>query len=141
MHDFTPLQALAGGTMIGLAAASLWIANGRVAGISGILGGALAGAAADHAWRLAFLGGLLGAPLIYAAAAGPALQIIEAGPARLVTAGLLVGIGTRLGNGCTSGHGVCGVARLSHRSIAATGIFMMAAMATVFAMRHIAHGA
>jgi len=135
--QFTPWSALAGGLLIGLATAMLLLLNGRLAGISGILGGLLRPERGDRAWRLAFLLGLLGAPL----AAGlfvplPAVQV-EAGDAMLVAAGLLVGVGTRYGSGCTSGHGVCGISRLSPRSMVATGAFMLAGFATVFLIRHL----
>ena len=136
MQHATPLSALAGGALIGLSAAVLWIANGRIAGISGIIGGLVDRGTPDVSWRLAFLVGLLVAPLGYGVAYGPAAVVITAGPAALGVAGLLVGFGTRLGGGCTSGHGVCGMARLSRRSIAATVLFMTAAGVTVFLSRH-----
>ncbi|MFC7477263.1 YeeE/YedE family protein [Dankookia sp. GCM10030260] len=137
MTQFTPWSAAAGGALIGAAAALLWVSLGRIAGISGILGGLAGAPAGEHGWRLAFLAGLVGAPLLYLAALGAPEVSIAAGPARLVLAGLLVGVGTRLGTGCTSGHGVCGIARLSPRSIAATGVFMATAAATVFLSRHV----
>jgi uncharacterized membrane protein YedE/YeeE len=140
MTQFTPWSAAAGGALIGAAAALLWVALGRIAGISGILGGLAGAPAGEHGWRLAFLGGLVGAPLLYAAAVGAPEVLIAADPARLALAGLLVGFGTRLGAGCTSGHGVCGIARLSPRSIAATGVFMATAAATVFLSRHVLGG-
>jgi uncharacterized protein len=140
MTQFTPYSAAAGGGLIGAAAALLWVALGRIAGISGILGGLAGAPAGEHGWRLAFLGGLVGAPLLYAAALGAPEVLIAADPARLALAGLLVGFGTRLGAGCTSGHGVCGIARLSPRSIAATGVFMATAAATVFLSRHVLGG-
>ena len=134
---FTPWPALAGGLLIGLAAAMLVLLNGRIAGISGILGGLLRPGRGDVAWRVAFVAGLVGAPLVYAAVAVvPSLQI-DAGYGALVAAGLLVGIGTRYGAGCTSGHGVCGLSRLSLRSLAATAAFMAAGFATVFVVRHV----
>lgn len=137
MTSFTPLASAAGGALIGAAAALLWLTLGRIAGISGILAGTLT---PDRGWRLAFLAGLIGAPLGWALLAGaPELQI-TATPLTLIAAGLLVGFGTRLGSGCTSGHGVCGLARLSPRSMAATGIFMATAAAVVFAMRHLLGG-
>ena len=137
---FTPFASLAGGAMIGGAAALLWLTLGRIAGISGILGGLAHAPRADRGWRLAFLAGLIGAPLAYATAAGRPASDIAAGPVLLIAAGLLVGIGTRLGSGCTSGHGVCGLARLSPRSIVATAIFMATAAATVFVTRHVVGG-
>jgi uncharacterized membrane protein YedE/YeeE len=134
---FTPLASLGGGILIGLGAALLLLANGRIAGVSGIVGGLLRPAAGDIGWRLAFLLGLVGAPLAWLAfGAMPPTQIDHA-PALLALSGLLVGIGTRFGSGCTSGHGVCGVARLSPRSIAATAGFLLAGFVTVFVMRHI----
>ncbi|HEX7852067.1 MAG TPA: YeeE/YedE family protein [Sphingobium sp.] len=138
MEGFTPYSALLGGALIGLSAALLWIANGRIAGISGIVGGVLAPARGDAAWRATFLAGLIAAPLLYRAA-GRALPDL-ATPAPLivvVAAGLLVGFGTRLGSGCTSGHGVCGIARLSPRSLAATGVFLITAAVTVYVARHV----
>lgn len=134
---FTPWRSLAGGALIGLAAAILVVANGRIAGISGILGGLLRPARNDWGWRLAFVAGLLAAPSVYALIAPLPVPRIEAGTAVLVIAGLLVGFGTRLGSGCTSGHGVCGLARMSPRSLAATLGFMAAGFATVFVVRHL----
>ncbi|MDQ8016055.1 MAG: YeeE/YedE family protein [Bordetella sp.] len=134
---FTPWRSLAGGALIGLAAAILVVANGRIAGISGILGGLLRPARNDWGWRLAFVAGLLAAPTVYALVAPLPVPRIEAGTAVLVIAGLLVGFGTRLGSGCTSGHGVCGLARMSPRSLAATLGFMAAGFATVFVVRHV----
>ncbi len=135
---FTPWTSLAGGALIGLAAALLVLFNGRIAGISGIVGGLLARPKGDTAWRVAFLLGLVAAPFAYALYAPlPAVQV-DAGSATLVAAGLLVGIGTRYGAGCTSGHGVCGLSRLSPRSLAATAAFMAAGFATVFIVRHLA---
>ncbi len=130
---FTPWTSLAGGALIGAAAAMLVLLNGRIAGVSGIVGGLLAPRAADIAWRVAFVLGLLAAPLFVRG--NPR---IEAGLGTLLLAGLLVGLGTSYGSGCTSGHGVCGVSRLSPRSLAATLAFMAAGMLTVFAVRHLA---
>lgn len=134
---FTPWRSLAGGALIGLAAAILVVANGRIAGISGIVGGLLRPVRHDWVWRLAFVIGLLATPSLYALAAPLPVPRIEAGTAMLVVAGLLVGFGTRLGSGCTSGHGVCGLARMSPRSLAATLGFMAAGFATVFLVRHV----
>ncbi|WP_457425428.1 YeeE/YedE family protein [Roseateles sp. P5_E7] len=134
---FTPWPALAGGLLIGLAAAVLIRFAGRIAGISGIVGGLLRPVAGDRAWRLAFLGGLLAAPWVYTLFAGPLVPRIDAGWGTLLAAGLLVGIGTRYGAGCTSGHGVCGLSRLSPRSAVATAVFMVAGFATVFVLRHL----
>ncbi|AWM89042.1 YeeE/YedE family protein [Microvirga sp. 17 mud 1-3] len=138
MDHFTPISALIGGLLIGLSAAWLLVLNGRVAGISGILGGLLPPAPRETGWRMAFLAGLFAAPLAYAAFGGtlPPVDFDVSLPV-LVTAGLLVGFGTRLGSGCTSGHGVCGIGRGSPRSIVATGIFMVCAIATVYLTRHI----
>lgn len=138
MGTFTPFSAIAGGALIGLSAAILWVANGRIAGISGIVGGLLAPPSADFAWRAAFIAGLLAAPVFYRASGGALPDLATpVSLAVVLAAGVLVGIGTRLGSGCTSGHGVCGLARLSPRSLAATGVFMIAAAATVFVVRHI----
>ncbi|MEO9101758.1 MAG: YeeE/YedE family protein [Burkholderiaceae bacterium] len=134
---FTPWQSLAGGILIGLAAALFLLLNGRIAGISGIVGGLLAPKTGDIGWRVTFVAGLLGAPLVYAVFTRlPALQI-DAGVGSLVAAGLLVGVGTRYGSGCTSGHGVCGISRQSPRSIAATAVFMAAGFVTVYLVRHL----
>jgi uncharacterized membrane protein YedE/YeeE len=134
---FTPWASLAGGLLIGLAAALFVLFNGRIAGISGILGGMLSLPKGDTAWRVAFLLGLVLAPLAYVLVHPlPAVQV-DAGTGTLVAAGLLVGIGTRYGSGCTSGHGVCGLSRLSPRSLVATLAFMLAGFATVFVVRHL----
>ena len=137
-NAFAPLPALAGGVLIGMAAAILLLMNGRIAGISGIVGGLLQPARGDVAWRLAFVGGLLGAPLVYALAATLPRPQIDAEFAALIVAGLCVGIGTRYGSGCTSGHGVCGLSRLSLRSLVATLSFMGMGFGTVFVLRHVA---
>jgi uncharacterized membrane protein YedE/YeeE len=135
--DFTPWTALGGGLLIGLAAAMFVLFNGRIAGISGILGGLLRPAPGERGWRIAFLLGLVAAPLVYMLAAPLPAMRIDAGTGTLIAAGLLVGIGTRYGAGCTSGHGVCGLARGSARSLAATLAFMGAGFATVFIVRHL----
>ena len=137
---FTPWSALAGGLLIGLAAALLILLDGRVLGVSGIVGGLLRPRAGDRAWRLAFLAGLLAAPALWSLVAAPVVPRIAAGPALLVLAGLLVGWGTRHGSGCTSGHGVCGISRLSPRSLVATLAFMASGFATVFVLRHMLIG-
>lgn len=134
---FTPASALAGGVLIGLAAALLILLGGRIAGISGILGGLLRRVPGERAWRAAFIGGLVVSPWLYAALAAPLAPHIEAGWPTLLAAGLIVGIGTRYGAGCTSGHGVCGLSRLSWRSAVATATFMAAGFATVFVVRHL----
>ena len=134
---FTPWASLAGGLLLGLAAALFILLNGRVLGISGIVAGVLRPRAGDTGWRLAFLAGLIAAPLAWSLFAAPVVPRIAAGPALLVLAGLLVGWGTRHGSGCTSGHGVCGLARLSPRSLVATLAFMACGFATVFVLRHL----
>lgn len=141
MENFTPVSALIGGVMIGLAAVMLLLANGRIAGVSGILGGLLTRQPGEIGWRLAFILGLVAGPLLYAAlAGGPPTITVTSSTALLIAGGLLVGYGTRLGSGCTSGHGVCGLARLSPRSLVATGLFLAAAIATVFVTRHVIGG-
>jgi uncharacterized protein len=135
--SFTPWSAAVGGVIIGIAAALLALVNGRIAGVSGIVGGLLRPAFPDFAWRASFVGGLILAPPLYAnVAALPAIAIDATYPV-LVVAGLLVGVGTRYGGGCTSGHGVCGISRLSSRSIVATLVFMATGFATVFVARHV----
>ena len=136
-NHFTPVQALVGGVMIGLAAAALLLLNGRIAGISGILGGLLRPVKNDIAWRVAFLAGLLLAPIGYALVAPLPVAQVDSGTATLLIAGLLVGLGTRYGSGCTSGHGVCGLSRGSPRSLVATLSFMLAGFATVYVVRHL----
>ncbi len=137
MVDFSPMAALAGGVLIGLGAVVLMLANGRIAGIAGIVGGLAESPARDIAWRLAFIVGLVAAPFVFAALTGTLPTVVVDAPLWLVAvAGLLVGFGTRLGSGCTSGHGVCGLARLSPRSLVATLTFMGVAVAAVFAVRH-----
>jgi uncharacterized membrane protein YedE/YeeE len=137
MEHFTPYSATVGGVLIGLAAIVLMAFHGRIAGISGIVGGLLAPRAGDVAWRAAFVIGMIAAAAALAAAGlGPALRD-RPGVALIVIAGLLVGFGTRLGSGCTSGHGVCGLARLSTRSLVATLVFMASAAAVVFVARHV----
>jgi len=134
---FTPLSALAGGLLIGVAAAALILVNGRVAGVSGIVGGLLHPKTGDVAWRTAFVLGLIAAPMLCRLfAALPEIRIDAAWPI-LILAGLLVGAGTRYGSGCTSGHGVCGLSRLSPRSLVATLTFMAAGFATVYVVRHL----
>lgn len=140
MTNFTPLSALAGGALIGLSAALLMLASGRVAGISGIVGGLIGASRGESAWRLAFLVGLVaGAGIAGLVGFAPAIEIDASWPV-VIGGGLLVGFGTRLGSGCTSGHGVCGIARLSRRSICATLLFMAAGAAIVFLVRHLLAG-
>ena len=134
---FTPWTALAGGMLIGLAASLFILLGGRIAGISGILGGLLRPARGDLAWRLLFLAGIVLVPFGWSLVAALPAASIEADGATLLVAGLLVGIGTRYGAGCTSGHGVCGVARLSPRSLAATATFVAAGFVTVWLLRHV----
>ena len=134
---FTPWSSLAGGLLIGVATAMFLLLNGRVAGITGILGGILRPKAGDIGWRLAFVLGLLGAPLVYGLAAPLPSVHIDADTASLIVAGLLVGVGTRYGSGCTSGHGVCGLSRLSPRSMVAVAAFMLAGFVTVLLVRHL----
>ena len=133
---FTPGSALAGGLLIGLAA-WLILVEGRILGASGILGGLVPPRAVDWEWRVALLAGLIAAPLLARALVHMAPPVIEADTATLIAGGLMVGFGTRLGAGCTRGHGVCGVARLSPRSLAATATFMVAGFLTVFVVRHL----
>jgi hypothetical protein len=134
---FTPWASLSGGILIGLATALLLLANGRVAGVSGILGGLLRPARGDVAWRVAFVLGLFVAPIAWLAMRAMPPAQIDHSPALLAIGGLLVGVGTRFGSGCTSGHGVCGIARLSPRSLLATACFMAAGFVTVFVVRHV----
>ena len=134
---FTPWTALAGGMLIGLAASLFILLGGRIAGISGILGGLLRPARGDVAWRLLFLAGIVLVPFGWSLVAALPAASIDADGATLLVAGLLVGIGTRYGAGCTSGHGVCGVARLSPRSLAATATFVAAGFVTVWLLRHV----
>jgi uncharacterized protein len=135
--EFTPWTALAGGMLLGLASALFVLFNGRILGISGIVGALFRAPRADRAWRLAFLAGLVLSPAVYVQfTALPTVQI-DAGWGTLVVAGLLVGLGTRYGAGCTSGHGVCGLSRRSPRSLAATLTFMGMGFVTVFVLRHL----
>ena len=137
MIEFTPVSATVGGLTIGLAAGFLLLLRGRIAGISGILGSALAQPLGEGGWRLAFLVGLpIGAAAVSLVAGNLVVEVAASTPV-LVVAGLLVGFGTQLGSGCTSGHGVCGIARGSKRSIAATLVFMGSGAITVFAVRHV----
>jgi uncharacterized protein len=133
---FTPWTALGGGVLIGLAAAVFVLFNGRIAGISGILGGLLRPARGDMGWRLAFLAGLVAAPVCYGLVSALPEATVAADEGTLVIAGLLVGVGTRYGAGCTSGHGVCGISRRSPRSLIATAAFMLAGFVTVYVVRH-----
>src|SRR6516162_56504 len=141
MDNFTPVSAAIGGALIGLSAVLLMVFTGRIAGISGIFAGLINPQTTDCAWRAAFIGGLVAAPLTAAlldhtvpTPRMPGSYIV------VVIGGLLVGFGTRLGSGCTSGHGICGIARLSPRSIVATGVFMMAAIIVVALTHHVFGG-
>lgn len=137
---FTPWSSLAGGILLGVASAIFILVNGRILGISGIVGGLLGPAPADASWRIAFVLGMLAAPVTFALLTPDGLvpvPRIEAGHGAIVAAGLLVGFGTRYGSGCTSGHGVCGLSRLSPRSLVATLAFMAAGFVTVFILRHV----
>jgi len=136
-NAFTPGSALLGGVLIGAAASMLLLLNGRVAGISGIVGGLLRPRLGDAGWRIAFVAGLISAPLAYALFTDLPPVRVDASYGALGVAGLLVGVGTRYGSGCTSGHGVCGLSRLSLRSLVATATFMAAGFATVFVARHL----
>jgi uncharacterized membrane protein YedE/YeeE len=143
MANFTPISAAIGGALIGLSAVLLMLFNGRIAGITGIAADLIDPVSTDRGWRATFIVGLIAAPLtallLGFTVPAPAAQM----PSSMVTvavAGLLVGFGTRLGNGCTSGHGICGMARLSPRSIAATAIFMVTAVIVVAVMRHVVGG-
>ncbi|HHR6131044.1 TPA: YeeE/YedE family protein [Providencia alcalifaciens] len=134
--NFTPGSAAIGGVLIGLAVAMLLIFNGRIAGISGILAGVLKPTKGDTAWKLAFIVGILVAPLLFITFVYTPEVTIATSTPLLIAAGLLVGFGTRLGSGCTSGHGICGMARFSRRSMVAVAIFMLVAFITVAVINH-----
>ena len=137
MENFTPISGLLGGMLIGLATTLMLLLNGRIAGISGIVGGLLTRKGSEVGWRAMFVAGLLLGAFVYMLATGGALPVrIEASLPIVVVAGLLVGFGTRLGSGCTSGHGVSGIARFSKRSIVATSVFMGAGVVTVYLTHH-----
>ena len=136
-NHFTPFAALSGGILIGLAAAVFALFNGRIAGISGIIGGLFRPKAGGTAWQAAFITGMLAAPWLFQVVAPLPEVHIDAGTGTLILAGLLVGVGTRYGSGCTSGHGVCGLSRFSPRSVVATACFMLAGFVTVFVIRHL----
>jgi hypothetical protein len=141
MANFTPMSAAIGGALIGLSAVLLMISTGRIAGISGIFSGLLNVRGEDRDWRVAFLAGLLLAPIIAGLIGyGMAQPVLPSNWVVIAAAGLLVGFGTRLGGGCTSGHGICGIARLSPRSIAATIVFIVMAVVTVAITRHVLGG-
>lgn len=141
MEYFTPISATIGGLLIGLAATLMLWTNGRITGISGIVSGVLIPSKTDTVWRACFVAGLILGPIGYIAVSGQGLTIVtQASPLLAVVAGLAVGIGTRLGSGCTSGHGICGIARFSKRSFLATAVFMLTAMITVYITRHLVGG-
>jgi uncharacterized membrane protein YedE/YeeE len=140
--EFTPYSALAGGALIGLAAVLLMLMNGRIAGASGILGGLMRFDKGEFGWRAAFIAGLLIAPVLYMRITDKLIPLAPPEPIGVVIlAGLLVGVGSQMGNGCVSGHGICGTARLSIRSIAATATFMLSGFITVYIVRHVFGGA
>lgn len=141
---FTPWASLAGGLLLGVASAMFIMLNGRVLGISGILGGLLRPGRGDVAWRVTFLLGMAAAPVVFmlvAPSGSLTVPRIDAGYGLIAVAGVLVGVGTRLGSGCTSGHGVCGLSRLSPRSMVATACFMAMGFLTVYVVRHLLQGA
>jgi uncharacterized membrane protein YedE/YeeE len=140
MTEFTPFQSLLGGVLIGLSAVLLMALHGRVAGMTGILTGVIPPPAADWPWRAAFLVGAIVAPVIYLAAGGTIPFEVRVSTGALIFGGLLVGVGVHFGNGCPSGHGICGLARFSPRSLAAVLTFMATAFITVFVIRHVIGG-
>jgi uncharacterized membrane protein YedE/YeeE len=138
VENFTPVSGLIGGLLIGIATAMLLLLNGRIGGISGIVGGLLATRTSEVVWRAVFVAGLLLGAFVYVLATGATIPVkMQASLPVLVVAGLLVGFGTRLGSGCTSGHGLCGIARFSKRSIAATAVFFGVAILTVYPTHHV----
>lgn len=141
MTEFTPLMSLVGGTLIGLSAVLLMAFNGRIAGMTGILTGLLPPVSTDWPWRAAFIAGAIAAPILVVLLSSQTIGFDSPVPTPwLVISGLIVGVGVYFGSGCTSGHGVCGMARLSPRSIAATAVFMATTAATVFVSRHMLGG-
>lgn len=140
MTDFTPFQSLIGGALIGLSAVLLMALHGRIAGMTGILTGIIPPLSADWPWRLAFLAGAIAAPLLLSLAGKDIPFSVPVPTAALVVGGFLVGIGVHFGGGCPSGHGICGIARLSPRSFVAVATFMAAAFVTVFIIRHVIGG-
>ena len=135
--EFTPWMSLMGGILIGMAAVLLMSIQGRIAGMTGILTGIIPPLASDWSWRAAFLIGAIIAPAVFIAAGGNVEFAVPPSTIALIVGGLIVGVGVYFGSGCTSGHGVCGMARFSPRSVAATAVFMVAAFVTVFVTRHI----
>lgn len=141
MTEFTPMSALFGGLLIGTASVVLMLLLGRIAGITGIMARAWPGQGRDWGWRAAFLVGMAASPLVFMAFSGSAPAFFsEASPVLLVASGIIVGVGAVLGSGCPSGHGVCGLGRLSPRSLVAVPVFMATAVATVLVMRHVFGG-
>jgi len=141
MENFTPYSAFLGGALIGTAATLMLWVNGRITGISGILGGVLFPVKSDALWRTLFIAGLLSGAVVYTVINGSPIDLqIQATPVLTIVAGFLVGFGTRLGSGCTSGHGICGIARVSKRSFAATTVFFATAIVTVFLVRQVLGG-
>jgi uncharacterized membrane protein YedE/YeeE len=141
MTNFTPVSAAIGGVLIGLSAVLLMLFTGRIAGVSGIFGGLINPQTSDRAWRMAFIVGLIAAPGIAAIGGYPVpMPQVPSSYITIIVGGFLVGFGARLGTGCTSGHGICGIARLSPRSIAATGVFTVAAIVVVALSRHVFGG-
>jgi hypothetical protein len=137
MTEFTPWLSLTGGILIGLSAILLMLFNGRIAGMTGILGGVLPPFAPDWTWRAAFIAGAVMSPILFQSFVAPIEISVPVSNTALVASGLIVGVGVILGSGCTSGHGVCGMARLSPRSIVATVTFMLTGFITVFILRHV----
>lgn len=141
MHNLTPISGMAGGAMIGLATALLMLLTGRIAGISGVFASMLSPDSPDRGWRVAFVAGLIAAPFLGALMGSPIPRpTMPVNLVLVIASGFLVGLGSRLGGGCTSGHGVCGIARLSPRSLVFTAIFMVTAIATVAVTRHVIGG-
>jgi uncharacterized protein len=141
LTEFTPLASFAGGLLIGLAAVLLMASWGRIAGMTAIVGGLLPPFDKDWAWKAAFLAGAIGLPLVVKLAGGVIEYSVPVSTTTLIIGGLITGIGVTFGSGCTSGHGICGIARFSRRSIAATATFMAFAFLTVFILRHVVGGA
>lgn len=137
MTEFTPWTSLVGGVLIGIASILLMALHGRIAGMTGILSGVIPPLGTDWNWRIAFLAGAIAAPPIYLLLGGTVSFAVPVSTAALIVSGLIVGVGVFFGSGCTSGHGICGMARLSPRSIVATCVFMLATFITVFITRHI----
>ena len=140
LTTFTPIEAIAGGALIGFAAVAMMALHGHIAGMTGILGGAILPGNSDRVWRLAFLAGAIVAPALILSTGTPVPFAADIPAWAIILSGLLVGVGVMFGGGCTSGHGVCGIARLSPRSIVATATFMATTATTVFVIRHLLGG-